>query len=195
MDPMPKDPCRTPEPEPSFEPGRTHLVTASTLDGARLFRDGTRLRVLRRALLSALTGQGWSVDAWVALPNHYHVLARAPERRDGPGAWVSAAHVLSARDLNVLDGTPGRPVWNRATVTPIADEAAWLAGVRYVMENPVRHGYVRTVETWPFGWACETSDRADPALMARVMSARCDRVVVSDALHVLGSACAPVATP
>ncbi len=195
MDPVPMGTCRLPDPEPSFEPGRTYLVTASTLDGARLFRDGTRLRVLRRALLSALSGQGWAVVAWVALPNHYHVLARAPERRDGPGAWVSAAHVLSARDLNVLDGTPGRPVWNRATVTPIADEAAWLAGVRYVMENPVRHGYVRTVETWPFGWACETSDRADPALMARVMSARCDRVVVSDALHVLGSACAPVATP
>jgi hypothetical protein len=94
---------------------------------------------------------------------------------------VSAVHPTSAWNLNVLDGTPGRAVWNPPSDTRITDEASYLASVRYVMENPVRHGYVRTAETWPFGWAGELSGRADPSFMARVMSHRSDRVVVPEA--------------
>jgi REP element-mobilizing transposase RayT len=183
MDRVPEGRCWNPRPGQGFDPGRTHLVTASTLDGARLFADGTRLRILRDALVSALSAAGWALEAWVVLPNHYHAIVRSPLPGQNVLSWAFAAHATSAGNLNALDGTPGRAVWNPPSDIRIADEAAYLAGVRYVMENPVWHGYVRHAETWPFGWAGELSGGADATFMARVMSHECDRIAVPDALH------------
>ena len=95
---------------------------------------------------------GWELQAWAILRNHYYFVATAPSvERGGPttlSRLLGKLHMLSAKELNRQDGTPGRRVWAQYWDSHITFQTSHLARLRYVHENAVHHGLASMATTY-----------------------------------------------
>jgi len=98
---------------------------------------------------------------------------------------VRHLHSVSAKEINLRDGTPGRTVWFQYWDTLPTYQKSYLARLNYVHTNAVRHGLVREPSAYPWcsaGWFQRTASRA---FQATVMAFPSDRVSVPDEYDVL----------
>jgi putative transposase len=163
-----------------FVPNQTYIVTAATRGHAPFFRGRDRLEILQHALLSSAERHGWHLHAWAVLENHYHFVGDSPGNGVSLKTMVSVIHSGAAIGVNRLDGTPGRRVWFQYWDTCITDLKAYYARVRYVMENPVKHGQVDDAAEYPYCSCAAFLAEAPRSEVARVMSFGCSRVQVRD---------------
>ena len=92
--------------------------------------DGTDRAGLRGELAAAATKHKWEVFAWCLMPNHYHVILRAPE-----GAASSGFQELNgnhARRTNRRHGRIGHLFQNRFYCGELASKSARSEFVRLV---------------------------------------------------------------
>jgi putative transposase len=87
--------------------------------------------------------------AWVILDNHYHLLLKMRRGKD-LSRFVSRLHGSTSRQINLWDGATGRQVWHNYWDTCVRDENGLWKRFNYIHQNPVKHGYVRQLEEWPF---------------------------------------------
>jgi putative transposase len=156
------------------------MITAGTYQKAPLFSDDERLGILHDTLLKVVGEQGWDPLAWAAFSNHYHLLAIAPDTEDAVRRLTAKVHGLSARELNLLDGTPGRTVWYRCWDTRITYEKSIMARIAYVHYNAVRHGIVQRAEDYPWCSARWFLQHGDRPFVESVLSFKTDKVNVYD---------------
>ena len=91
------------------------------------------------------------LDEWVVMPNHLHgiVVITAPGEAHGRAplhprtgslsSLVAGFKAATTKRINVLRGTPGRPVWQRNYYDHIIRNEASLDAIRrYIVENPLR---------------------------------------------------------
>jgi REP element-mobilizing transposase RayT len=89
--------------------------------------------------------------AWVVMPNHVHVLIEDGETPLSTiiRNWKSFASV----EANKLLGRTGRfwqpEYWDHF----MRDEEQTRKAIRYIENNPVKAGFCRTPEAWPFASA------------------------------------------
>lgn len=160
-------------------PGR-YFVTASTLYKQRHFDSPERLDLLETALLERLHEFGWQTQAWAVFANHYHFVGIAPDDGADFKIMLGKLHTLTARDLNRLDGTPGRRVWFNYRDTHLTFEKSYLARLAYVHTNPVKHGLVPVADQYAWCSADWFRQRAETSFYETVMSFKTDRVNVED---------------
>ncbi len=167
---------------PSHEvshPG-AYILTASTLKKEKLFDSAAKLDLLENFLLTTLEDLGWKVQAWAVFPNHYHFVGLSPDEGLGLTDLTGRIHTTTARELNKIDERLGRSVWYRCWDTRITHERSYLARLRYVHENPVKHGLVKSAEEYRWCSARWFADRAHPPFYRTVMSFPIDKVVIYD---------------
>ena len=88
----------------------------------------------------------YELRAWVLMANHVHILIdpHAPISR-----ITKAVKNFSARQANAILGRTGQPFWQDESYDHWArgpEEAEKI--VRYIEENPVTAGLVKSVEDW-----------------------------------------------
>jgi putative transposase len=126
----------------------TYFVTASTFHRQRLFDTPEKLTLVTHRLLETAPMFGWSLHAWAVLANHYHFLAESPiASAENLCVWLREFHRGVSVLLNRVDATPGRRVWMNFRDTRITHQTSWLARLRYVNENPVKHKLVAVART------------------------------------------------
>jgi len=129
----------------------TYMLTASIYDTEHLMKTDTRKVQWRDSFHKAAEIYQWKIIAWVVLSNHYHAILRSP---GDPGKsidkFVRSYHKFTARKWNDEDGKAGRPVWWNYFDTCINDRQEFFAKLNYVHWNPVKHGYVKRPEDYPF---------------------------------------------
>ncbi len=83
----------------------------------------------------------FELDAFVVMPSHVHGIVflvragHAPPLQTVVGSFKSAA----AREVNVLRGTPGAPVWQRGFYDHVMRDEEDLERIReYIATNPAR---------------------------------------------------------
>jgi putative transposase len=108
-------------------------------------------------LLEVLQNSCDTVFAWVVLPNHYHALLETEDvitliKRLG------RLHGKTSFEWNGEEGTRGRKVFCGAVEREIRSERHFWSTMNYVLNNPVRHGYVRKWTDWPWSNAAEYVD-------------------------------------
>jgi putative transposase len=156
------------------------IVTAGTYLKRRILDDGPRRQLVHDALLAVAAEFGWELQAWAVLSNHYHFVALSPADAATLRPMISKFHTQTAAALNAMDGTPGRQVWYQYWETHLTFQRAYLARLRYVHENPVRHGAAKAAEEYPW---CSTAwfERTAPSSFRRtVRSFKTDRLDVID---------------
>jgi len=157
-----------------------YILTAATLHKAKLYDSDQKLDLLEEILLSTLDKHGWQVQAWAVFPNHYHFVGLSPDAGLGLTVLTQEIHRNAARDLNRLDGTPGRQCWYRIWDTRISYSKSYLARLNYVHCNAVKHGLVERPEAYNWCSARWFHERASPAFFKTVSSFKIDRVSVYD---------------
>ena len=161
-----------------FSERGTYILTAGTLNKELLFSDARRLDLLNDTIVSIASSMSIDLQSWSAFANHYHIVAEFPENL--LRSFVQKLHSRSAIALNAIDGARGRKVWFQYWDTLITNERSWLARMRYVIENPVRHGLVADASDYRWCSAAWFEATAHPSLFDSVMRFPIERVSVRD---------------
>ncbi len=100
-------------------------------------------------LMSEWCGK-YHVDIWAycLMPNHVHLIA-VPKTKDGLNLAIGEAHRRYTRRINFREGWRGH-LWQGRFSSFIMNEEYLLACTRYVELNPVRAGFVKKPEEWPW---------------------------------------------
>ena len=104
------------------------------------------------------------------MSTHYHFIARSPENALSLKELIQVVHSINAKFVNRIDGIAGRKVWYNYWDSCIQTEASYLARMRYVMMNPVKHGLVQNAEEYPFSSYKYFMENSEPDFQKRVFA-------------------------
>jgi putative transposase len=158
----------------------TYMVTSGTYGKEHLFKDGPKLQMLHRALITIAHEHGWQLEAWAIFPNHYHFIAHSPPRADTLIDFLKELHSRTAIALNRQDNQPARKVWHNYWESLLTHENSYLARLHYVHQNPVRHGVVTLAKDYPYGSAQWFEKIATQAQVKTVYSFKTDQLKIQD---------------
>ncbi|MCK7595217.1 REP-associated tyrosine transposase [Pseudomarimonas salicorniae] len=129
--------------------GQIYLVTTVCLGRHPTFADHHAARVASRALHSTATLRGAHCLAWVAMPDHVHLLLRL-----GEGVSLSKAvmHLKTnvARQVNRETARSGS-LWQRGFHDrALREDEDVRDAARYIVANPLRAGLAESVGEYPY---------------------------------------------
>jgi putative transposase len=129
--------------------GLWYFVTVSTVNKERILSSDDHFNLWANAFKGLVAEFQVEAAAWVALPNHSHMLFLP---RNGPdlGKFMKRLNGRTSHELNTLDGVRGRSVWYSYWDTCIRGERDFWTRFNYIHYNPVKHGYVTEPEDWRF---------------------------------------------
>ena len=157
-----------------------YMVTCGTYLKRRLLSDPGRLALVQDALFCAADRQGWQLQAWAILANHYHFVALSPDDPQSLPQFIRSVHRHTARELNRRDGTPRRRVWYQYWDSHITYERSYLARLNYVHNNAAYHGVVESARMYRWCSAAWFEREASVAFRKTVASFKTDRLKVPD---------------
>lgn len=130
------------------EVGRAYLVTTVTCGREPIFADFARARCAIAELRRCDALELSRTLAFVLMPNHLHWLVQV--REASLSALVQRFKSVSAKNINALDGAPGRRRWQAGFHDHAIRDGEDLQAVsRYIVANPLRAGIVRSVRDYP----------------------------------------------
>ena len=88
-----------------------YCVTAGTYLKERLFHTRKQLDMLQELFFDCAERFQWRLQSWSFFSNHYHFVAFSPENAGTLSRMINELHSASARELNRMEGQPGRKVW------------------------------------------------------------------------------------
>ena len=144
-----------------FAPNAMYMVTGTILHKQHLLSEDRRKELFLKTLFEKAILFNWNLEAWVVLHNHYHFIAQAPNNPKTLSKLLQQIHSITAIQFNRWDNSPGRQVWQNYWDTCITYEKSYLTRLRYVHENPVKHGLVKNAMDYPFcsyKWFIEQSN-------------------------------------
>jgi len=142
----------------AFIPGGTWFFTANLLQRHHndlLIRE---ISLLRETVRRVRERHPFHIDAWVVLPEHLHCVWTLPSGdSDFSKRWrliksgFSRALPKTERRSDVRKTAGERGIWQRHYWEHfIRNDADFQRHVDYVHVNPLKHGYVKRVEDWPY---------------------------------------------
>lgn len=132
-----------------------YLVTGTCFEHSPIIgQSSSRMSEFSGALCETFEAISMTTFAWVVLPNHYHALVKSSEVSTLIRI-LGRLHGRTSFAWNGEDQRRGRQVWFGAVERSIRTERHFWASLIYVMNNPVKHGYVERWQDWPFSNATE----------------------------------------
>ncbi|TWT17194.1 REP-associated tyrosine transposase [Luteimonas wenzhouensis] len=128
-------------------PRHVYHVTFATRDRESVFADFVAACAAARTF--ALPVQGFSLLAWVLMPDHAHCLLQL----GNDGSLGTASRILKGRSAHAVNRECRRSggLWARGYHDrALRREDDLQAVARYIVANPVRAGLVRRVADYPF---------------------------------------------
>jgi putative transposase len=163
-----------------FVSNAIYIVTGSILNKQPLLDSEGKRQHFCETLSARAKSLGWALDAWSVMTNHYHFVAGSPENALTLEVLIQGLHSITAKFINVEDGTPGRKVWYNYWDTCIRTEASYYARLQYVMMNPVKHGLVQNPEDYPFSSYRYFLENSEPEFRKEVLVCSEDAQVLDD---------------
>ena len=133
------------------EPGVHHYHLASTCyeHAPILGHTPGRMADFEFRLREGFIANGNRLAAWCILPNHWHALVFTKDLVSLLSD-IGKLHGSMSFEWNREENLAGRKCWHRCSDRRIRSDAHRLAVMNYIHHNPVKHGYVRRWEEWPF---------------------------------------------
>ena len=169
------------------EPG-AFMVTAGTYLKAHHFRKPYLIDFLQATLFSEADKSGWQLQAWALFSNHYHFIAVSPDEARNLKSLLQRLHSITAREANRVNGSNGRQVWHQYWDTHLTYERSYYARLKYVHQNPCKHGLVAVASAYPWCSAAWFERTATPAYVKTIGGFKTDTVKVQDDFEVVWEA-------
>jgi putative transposase len=126
---------------------RFYLLTATCYEHVCHMQSQQRRQQVLDALFEQFVINGLEIRAWVALPNHYHLLVHVTDF-DVLGSIFRCVHGPAARQWNLEDIASGRKVWYRFSDRAIRSERHYYTTLNYIHYNPVKHNWTQSPYDW-----------------------------------------------
>ena len=126
-----------------------YFITAATLNHVPYLAEERAKTLLRDTLKALVVEFNIVLRGWVILNDHYHLLLKTARGQD-LSRYFGRLHGSASHQINLWHGATGRQVWHNYWDTCIRAEADFWTRLNYIHNNPVKHGYVRRLEDWPF---------------------------------------------
>ncbi len=126
-----------------------YMITSSVYGGRCLLRPNGYKDLVRDHLKILVVEFKLILAAWVILDNHSHILVKSKVGAQ-ISRFVGRWHGRTSFEINALDDSRGRQVWHNYWDTCIRSEADYWTRFNYIHYNPIKHGYVKKLEDWPF---------------------------------------------
>jgi putative transposase len=163
-----------------FASNAMYMVTGVILHNQHLLIENNRKEFVLQTLFERSKLFGWSLQAWAILNNHYHFIAQAPENALNLSKLIQQLHSITAIKINRWDNTPGRQVWFNYWDSCLTYEKSYLARLRYVHVNPVKHRLVDDAMNYPFCSYKWFLEQGDEALKEQVFAQSIDHMKIFD---------------
>jgi putative transposase len=167
------------------DPG-TYIITAGTYNHEPVFRGAERLTKLTNHILELAELYEWSLQAWAAFPNHYHLVGTS-QSPESLRSFLRHLHSITAIEMHKSDKTPGRRVWFEFWETQLTFARPYLARLNYVHQNAVRHGLVRLASQYPWCSAGWFERKAARSFYQTLSAFKTDKLNVPDNFEVSGT--------
>ena len=133
-------------------------------------------------LIFWLKENGWIIEAWAVLANHYHFVAHSPRgNAETLSPLLRKLHSQATQRLNREDGTPGRTrLWQNFFEKHVTDQRSYLARLNYVHQNPKHHGLVPMASQWKWCSADAFKRQVTPAWLKTIASFKYDEIAKLD---------------
>jgi putative transposase len=107
-------------------------------------------------------GKKYRLDAYSIMPNHVHTVFAPLAQNNTPESLSSIMHSLkrnTAKRANQLLSRSGA-FWEHESFDHyIRNRAEWKRIIKYVLQNPVKAGLVKTCEEWPWNYVREPLEK------------------------------------
>ena len=136
-----------------FRSNAKYFITGATYEKKYfLITNKAKARVFK-SLYKGFNSLGWTLEDWVILHNHYHLMANAPENAETLSAIIRDIHKFTAMWLkkNIPKTKSVEKIWWNYWDTCITYEKSYFARLNYIWFNPVKHKLVEKAEDWKFG--------------------------------------------
>jgi len=133
-------------------PAWPHHVMQRGNNGQAIVRGDADRRAWRDILAEALDHYGVTLQAYVLMDNHFHLLLTPPS----PQALSRMMQALGRRYVGAHNAVHRRTgtLWEgRFKCSPVETDRYFLACMRYIELNPVRAGLVSQAQEWPWSSA------------------------------------------
>jgi len=138
--------------------GGTYFFTVNLLERRNNDLLVRHIDALREAVRCVRRVHPFQIHAWVVLPDHMHCVIELPEGdTDYAHRWrmirmlFSKALPKTERRSEARIRRGERGIWQRRYWEHlIRDDADYLAHMDYVHINPLKHGLVQSVSSWPY---------------------------------------------
>jgi len=163
-----------------FVSNAMYMVTGSIFNKQHLLFDNRYKDFFLKTLFEKAKLMNWELQAWAVLNSHYHFISKAPENSTTLTKLIQQVHSITAIQFNRWDNTPGRQIWQNYWDTCITYDKAYLARLRYVHENPVKHGLVENAIDYPYCSYRWFIEQGGDDLREQVLAQPIDKIKVFD---------------
>jgi len=125
-----------------------YFITGAIYEKRPLLADEQVKAKLLRLIETLFQEKGWLIEHWVILDNHYHLLVNSHKGEDLPKI-IQAIHAQSGFLISKLTHCEKPVWWNYWDYCP-RDETDYLIRLNYLLNNPIKHGYVTKLNDYPF---------------------------------------------
>jgi len=130
-----------------------YLLTAACYEHSDIIGTSSkRMSEFEDMLLITLANTCEGIFAHVILPNHYHALVGTNDIVKVRAA-LGKLHGRCSRMWNLQDALVGRKIFHGTAETRLKSDRHFCASMNYVHHNPVRHGYAKRWQDWPWSTA------------------------------------------
>ena len=154
--------CAMPRAARIIIPGVAHHVTQRGNRQQKIFFSDDDRRAYVEILAAALKRSDTRCLAWCLMDNHIHLML-VPEHSDGLRATLSSTHTTYAQRINQREKMTGHLFQGRYASFAM-DDRHMMVAARYIENNPVAAGIVKSAEDWRWSSARAHIDQRDDRL-------------------------------
>ncbi len=122
-----------------------HFITFSCYKRQPRFRSAASFNTFERTLGRVRKWYGLTINAYVVMPEHVHLLLHEPER----GSLAVAIQMLKQRVGTLLKPLDGEPFWQRRYFDRNVHSTDEIESARaYIHRNPVKRGLCAQPQDW-----------------------------------------------
>ena len=163
-----------------FDEKGTYMVTGATYRKEHFYKKPEDLDVLQTNLIQLSQKYNWNLVAWALFSNHYHFIAQTADNPKNLRNFVSEYHIKSSTYINQVDNNPRRKVWYQYWDSHLTYQYSYMARLKYVMHNPVKHGLVSVATNYPWCSASWFEKNYSSAIVKVVNNFKIDKLNVLD---------------
>lgn len=133
-----------------FKSGEKYFLTGATYLKRKCLNTDEIKKYLLGSIKKGCDNNGWILQDWVILDNHYHLMLDAPENANTLSKMMNEIHKYTAKwySMNIKKINSNEKLFHNYWDSCITYENSYYARLNYIYYNPIKHGYTNNIANY-----------------------------------------------